>query len=71
MDVKTKTKNPVPEVMTVEELAHFRRVGRTNAFPLLRDGQVRSIRIGRLRRIRRQDAEEFLERLAAGEADHD
>jgi len=39
------------ELLTVEEAAQRLSLGRTTLFALLKDGQIMSVRIGRLRRI--------------------
>ena len=49
------------EVLTPEELARFLKCGRTFAYRLLGTGEVRSFTVGRLRRIRREDAERYVE----------
>ena len=48
-------------LLSVEELARFLGVGRTSAYNLLSAGDIPSIRIGKLRKIRREDVERFLE----------
>jgi excisionase family DNA binding protein len=52
------------EVFTPEELADYLKVGRTYAYRLLATREVSSFTIGRLRRIRRQDAERYVEKRA-------
>ena len=49
IDVTVRTDNRV--LLTVEEAAERLGIGRSNMYRLLATGQVRSIRIGRLRRI--------------------
>ncbi len=51
----------VKAVLSPEELAEFLGVGRTTAYGLLRTGEIPSFTIGRLRRVRRRDAEDFME----------
>lgn len=46
------------DVLTVEELADYLRIGRTRAFALVASGEISSFRIGRSRRIRLADAQE-------------
>ena len=56
------------EVLSPEELAEFLGCGRTYAYKLLARGEIRSFKIGRLRRIRRQDVERYLQtRLGAAD----
>lgn len=51
------------DVLTVEDLAKRLKIGRSSAYTLVRDGQVRSIRVGRVIRI----PVEALERFLAGD----
>lgn len=69
MQAKTKNRG-YSEVLTPEELADYLGCGRTFAYQLLKNGSIPSLKIGRLRRVRRLDVEQFLERCAAGEAAH-
>jgi excisionase family DNA binding protein len=55
------------EVFSPEELAAFLGCGRTYAFQLLREEAIPSFKLGRLRKVRREDAEQYIQRqLAAG-----
>lgn len=63
----SETRSPAKDVMSPEDLAEYLGCGRTYAYSLLRDGQIRSFKLGRLRRIRRQDVERYLEALAKEE----
>jgi len=47
--------------MGVEELAKFLDIGRTYAYRLLAEGEIPCARIGRLLKVRRSDAERFVE----------
>ena len=52
--------NPHAEVLTEylmspEELARFLGIGRTYAYRLLSEGEIPSVRLGRLRKVRRTD----------------
>jgi len=51
--------NPV-QLLTVEETAELLQVGRDKVYYLLRTGQLRSIKIGKLRRISHAWITEFL-----------
>jgi excisionase family DNA binding protein len=53
-----------PAMLSPEELATYLGCGRTYAYKLLADGAVPSLKLGRLRRVRRVDADAFIERLA-------
>ena len=56
---------PQPRVQayTVEEVADLLHVGRDKVYCLLRTGQLRSIKIGKLRRITDQQLTEFIASL--------
>jgi excisionase family DNA binding protein len=49
------------KLLSAEELAQELGVGRTTAYALLWSGQIPSMKIGRLRKIRREDVEAFIE----------
>ncbi len=49
------------EFLTVEQVRKLLQVGRTFAYYLVKSGELPSYRVGRLRRIRRRDVEEWLE----------
>lgn len=48
-------------VLTVKELATLLRIGINNAYQLVRDGKIRSVRVGRQYRIPRRAVDEYLE----------
>jgi excisionase family DNA binding protein len=52
-------------LLTVEEAADRLGVGRTLMYALIRSGDVPSVQIGRLRRVRPADLEACAARLAA------
>lgn len=60
---KTVAERVRPEVFTPEEAAVYLGVKRSFLYELMADGRLPSFKIGRLRRIRRDDAEMFLDRL--------
>lgn len=51
----------VGPLMTVRELADALRVSKFHAYTLLRRGTIRSVRIGRLRRVREEDLRHFIQ----------
>lgn len=55
-----KTDN-IPLLLTVHDLASLLRIGRNAAYQLVKDGTVRSIRVGRSIRIPREALLQFLE----------
>ena len=50
------------QAYTVEQVAEMLHIGRDKVYFLLRTGQLRSIKIGKLRRITDQHLAEFIER---------
>ncbi len=51
------------QAYTVEQVAEMLQVGRDKVYHLLRTGQLRSIKIGKLRRITDQHLAEFIASL--------
>ena len=51
----------LPMVLRVEDLMPILGVGRSNAYALVRSGQVRSVRVGHQFRIPREAIQEFLD----------
>jgi len=58
--VQTQAANK--EWFTADELVRWLEIGRTKTYEMLRSGEIPSYKIGRIRRIRRQDVEVWLER---------
>jgi excisionase family DNA binding protein len=54
------------ELLTIEETAEILHIGRDKVFYLIRTGQLRSIKIGKLRRISRAWIGEFVQQLETG-----
>ncbi len=50
-------------LLTVEEAAEQLGIGRTLLYSLIRTGQITSVRVGRLRRLRPADLEAYAARL--------
>jgi excisionase family DNA binding protein len=62
--------NPEPErpprmLLTVEEAADCIGVCRSNMFKLIRRGDVKSVKVGRLRRVTPAALEDYVRRLSA------
>jgi excisionase family DNA binding protein len=55
------------QAYTVEQVAEMLHVGRDKVYYLLRTGQLRSIKIGKLRRITSQHLAEFISSLEDAE----
>ncbi len=65
----TLTPPAAPKVLlTVEEAADRLNIGRTTLYGLIRKKLITSVRVGRLRRFRPTDLEEYAARLTATEA---
>jgi len=52
-------------LLTVEEAARRLSLGRTTLYALLKDGQITSVRVGRLRRIPAEALDAYTARLIA------
>jgi len=52
-------------LLTVEEAADRIGICRSNMFKLIRQGEVRSVKVGRLRRITPAALEDFIRKLAS------
>jgi excisionase family DNA binding protein len=52
----------IPPVMTVPEMAKILRIGRNTAYDLCITGELKNKKIGRIRRILREDLLEWLTR---------
>ena len=63
--MKVRSIEDLPLVLTVEDLMPILSIGRSNAYALVRSGQVRSIRIGHQFRIPREAVQEFLDSASA------
>jgi excisionase family DNA binding protein len=55
-------------LLTVEEAAERLGIGRTTTFALIRTGALRSVRIGRLRRVRTTDLDSYAASLIPASA---
>ncbi len=56
---------PLRVLLTVEEAADRLSIGRTTLYALISAGQIASVRIGRLRRLRPADLEAYVAYLPA------
>jgi excisionase family DNA binding protein len=53
-------------LLTPEQVAHELGIGRTRVFALLAEGDIRSVKIGRSRRIPRSELARYIESMLAG-----
>lgn len=51
---------PAGDIISAEELGQWLMLGRTRTWELLARGEIPSVKIGRLRRIRKADVERYL-----------
>lgn len=58
-----ETAVPTKLLISTEEAARTLGIGRTRMYELLRTGEVPSIKLGRSRRIRPEDLEEYVQHL--------
>jgi excisionase family DNA binding protein len=58
-EVLVLTGSQRPDVLKVMEVADELRIGRNQAYELVRSGQLRAVRIGRAIRVTREALEEF------------
>lgn len=64
-----KTSSASKELLSPEELAEVLGCGRTYAYQLLRNQAIPSFKLGKLRKVRRQDIARFIEEQTAGAKD--
>lgn len=57
-------------LLTPEEVASVLQIGRTRVYELLAYGDLRSVRIGKSRRIRRSDLDNFIASLTTESKSH-
>ncbi|GAB3433551.1 helix-turn-helix domain-containing protein [Actinophytocola sediminis] len=72
------TSVPVPRMsetesvmLTVEEAAERLRIGRTTAWSLVKSGELRSVSIGRLRRVPASEVQAYAAQLMTNEGNTD
>ena len=66
VEVSQQPSQPLPErvLLTAEEAAEQLGIGRTLMYKLIADGEIESIRIGRLRRVPTTAIQDYANRLA-------
>ena len=52
-------------VMSIEELISYLDIGKTTAYRLMRSGEIKVFKIGRIYKIPRKSVEEYLEQKRA------
>ena len=61
MSVGIDTEEKTEHLLSPEELSGVLGLGRTSTYAILSSGAIPSVRIGRLRKVRRVDVEKFIE----------
>lgn len=59
---RVRSLQDLPFVLSVDELMEVLDIGRNTAYALVRSGQIRSIKVGKIYRISRDAVEEFLKK---------
>lgn len=59
-----------PGLMTPEQVAAYLGCKRTFCYELLRSGAIPSLKVGRLRRVRREDLERYVDMLVEDRRTH-
>jgi excisionase family DNA binding protein len=67
LSVSTHTEEKTEYLLSPQELSGVLGLGRTSTYAILSSGAIPSVRIGRLRKVRRADVDKFIEdRLERG-----
>ena len=54
--------NKYPDVLTVKEAREILRIGMNNMYHILQSGELKSIKIGRIYKIKKEDVIEYINR---------
>ena len=65
----TRTSEEARELLSPEQLADYLGCGRTYVYGLLARREIPSLKLGKLRRVRRVDVDRFVEERLSGEQD--
>ena len=66
-DATSRVEGPPRLLLTVEEAADRIGICRSNMFKLIRQGDIQSVKVGRLRRVTPAALEDFVRQLSAAE----
>lgn len=58
-----------PRFLRPEDVARILNIGRTSAYALLRSGELRSIQVGRLRRVPVEALQDFVDQKLQSDSD--
>ena len=70
MSVSTKTEEKTEHLLNPRELSGVLGLGLTSIYELVWSGAIHSVRIGRLRKVRRADIDRFIEECLEGMSGH-
>lgn len=62
-----KYKSDYPEIMTINQVAEYFQISEMTTYKLVQEGSIPAFKIGRHWRVKRDDLDEFIERLKRGE----
>lgn len=54
--------NKYPDVLTVKETREILRIGMNNMYHILQSGELKSIKIGRIYKIKKENVIEYIDR---------
>ena len=57
---ETLNTNNIPDVLTINDLQDVLKIGRSTAYTIVKSGELKTMRIGKLIRIRREDLIDYL-----------
>lgn len=61
----------VPQLMTVKELRTLLKLSQPSIYRLMERGELPYVRLGKSRRVKREDVARFIERNTVARASHD
>ncbi len=64
---KVKSKFDYPEIMTISQVAEYFQISEMTTYKLVQEGSIPGFKLGRNWRIKRDDLDEFIEKLKRGE----
>lgn len=62
-----RKKEEYPEIMTVSQVAEYFQISEMTTYKLVQEGTIPAFKIGRHWRVKRDDLDEFIEKLKRGE----
>ncbi|MBU7008053.1 helix-turn-helix domain-containing protein [Phosphitispora fastidiosa] len=66
-DKGLKSKVDYPDIMTINQVAEYFQISEVTTYKLVQEGSIPAFKIGRHWRVKRDDLDEFIERLKRGE----